>query len=557
MKEFVKKGLTVIALILVLVSSAVFIVKSIPKVVDANADEVEEIDENKINPLYELNLEKYVNYDVDGNIGTLVQFDLKTGIEYWEDQAYRPLNSTGILLNLPKIENEYPESVEIVGKSTKATNGSEESKNFNYLYDDEQGQLKLAAVNEEDQDGNKYSEYVDNARDEYSIICYYSSNCYTDRNVLRNLDVSGFVQMDIENEYQVRKRVDVEQNYEVAGNISGLVSTEIQTSDIYNGFINSNAKNGTNYRTEFVENMKINISKNNLADEMIVNIGNDEIIYKSTKIDKNKVLEILGEDGYLQILNENGDVLGEVNKNTEVEENGIYEISYDEDTTGIIIRTSNLSRVGEILLQNERAIKETVTEVENNRIGINSEIRLIKNVEVKVEKEETEEEKVTEENETEEKIEDEVVEETKIEQQELYRYLNNNIIEVKDAETKIDVSVNSTEWTNNEQNELIFTAKLLANSNKYNLFENPIIEIDLPSEVEKVILEDASLLYDENLIIKNIQVVDKENNKALIVEMEGVQTQYNQNSIVDGAEIIIPATVIINKDAIKTITALF
>ena len=43
MREFIKKGILISVLILVLVSSAVFIVKSIPKIVDANADEVEEI----------------------------------------------------------------------------------------------------------------------------------------------------------------------------------------------------------------------------------------------------------------------------------------------------------------------------------------------------------------------------------------------------------------------------------------------------------------------------------------------------------------------------------
>ena len=70
-----------------------------------------------------------------------------------------------------------------------------------------------------------------------------------------------------------------------------------------------------------LENLAIDISKKEIADEIVINTQNnfmnkneetmdiEEIIYKSTKINRNQLLSILGEDGYLQILNENGQIL--------------------------------------------------------------------------------------------------------------------------------------------------------------------------------------------------------------------------------------------------------
>lgn len=541
MKKLMKKINVILVLMMMLINSSLLLI--ISNAVDA----IEEIiDEAKINPLYEINLEKYVNYGTEDGTGTVVQINLKTGIEYGEGQEYRPLNSTGVLLNLPKIEDEYPESIEVIGKSTKATNGSDEAKGIRYVYDKETGEMKLAVVNEKDDNGNIYSENVEGTRDEYTIICYYSSNCYNNKNIERNLEISGYVQTNIANDTELRKKTEITQNYIVTENISGLISTSIKTTDIYNGYINSNSQNGTNYATEYTENLEINISKKELTDEIKIDTTHsfidkndketetNEIIYKSTKIDKNKVLDILGENGYLQILNENGDVLGEVNKDTEVEENGIYEVTYNDELNKVIIKTSKPLKVGTIVLQNTKEIKETMTNIENNRIQVKNNISCINNVK--------ETSKIIDEDTNEEK---EIVNEyTK----EIYNFSNDNVVNIKDSETRVDLSIDKTEWTNNVQNDVTMTATLVTNDIKYNLFKSPVIEIKLPSEVEKVILGNVNLLYDENLNIKNAEVIEKDNCKIIKIEVEGTQNQYFNNSMLEGANIVIPATVILKKD---------
>ena len=535
MKELMKKITVILVLMMMLINSSLLL--SISDAIDA----IEEVmDEAKINPLYEINLEKYVNYNTEGSTGTVVQINLKTGIEYGEGQEYKPLNSTGVLLNLPKIEDEYPESIEVVGKSTKATNGSDVAKDFKQFYNKDTGEMKVVAINPKDDSGNIYSENVEGARDEYTIICYYSSNCYNDKNDERKLEFSGFVQANIANDTEIKKDTEITQNYIVTENISGLVSTTVKTTDIYNGYIKSNSQNGTNYATEYTENLEINISKKDLSDEVKIDtthnfidknnkeIETDEIVYKSTRINKNEVLDMLGEDGYLQILNEKGDVLGEVNKDTFVGENNIYELTYENELNKVIVKTSKPLKVGTIILQNTKKIKETMTDIQNSRIQVKYNISCSNNIQEK--DEETEE----------------VIKEI---QKEIYNFSDESVIDIKDSVTRVDLAVDNQEWTNNMQNEINFTTTLVTDSPQYNLFKNPVIEIKLPSEVEKVVLGDATLLNSCNLSTDvNTELVENGDNKIIRVQLTGTQTEYSTNGVYEGPYVVIPATIIMKKD---------
>lgn len=79
MKEIVKKVISFLVIAMLVLNSSTFII------ISRAIDKIENlIDENKINGNYEMNLEKYVNYelnDVENTNGVLLQYNLKTGIE--------------------------------------------------------------------------------------------------------------------------------------------------------------------------------------------------------------------------------------------------------------------------------------------------------------------------------------------------------------------------------------------------------------------------------------------------------------------------------------------
>ena len=89
-----KKLCCILMLIIFLLNSSIMII--ISEAVDA----VESMIEEKIKALAEINLTKYENFDTttensdSGSKGVLVQFNLKTGIEFEEGQAYIPIEKT-------------------------------------------------------------------------------------------------------------------------------------------------------------------------------------------------------------------------------------------------------------------------------------------------------------------------------------------------------------------------------------------------------------------------------------------------------------------------------
>ena len=205
-------------------------------------------------------------------------------------------------------------------------------------------------------------------------------------------------------------------------------------------------------------------------------------------------------------------VVGEINKDTYVPESGVIELDYGEGITSIKIKITKPIKTGSIHLQNKKVIKDnmTNTECKETQEIINEEIKSI------------------------------------------YENKINHIAEIKDASTSINFEMDKTELTNKVQNDVIITATLLADEVKYNLFKNPVILINFPSEVENIILGEVSLLYDENLSIKNQEVVENNGTKAIKIELDGTQNTYNSNSILKGPNIIIPATIIIKKDIQST-----
>ena len=70
------------------------------------------------------------------------------------------------------------------------------------------------------------------------------------------------------------------------------------------------------------------------------------------------------------------------------------------------------------------------------------------------------------------------------------------------------------------------------------MYTNPTVKVDLPSNIETLDVKTAQLFFDDELTIKNVNVVDNDNGtKSIIASLEGTQTKYN-NPAVQGATIV-------------------
>ena len=121
---------------------------------------------------------------------------------------------------------------------------------------------------------------------------------------------------------------------------------------------------------------------------------------------------------------------------------------------------------------------------------------------------------------------------TQIIEEESYKTDKQNIIEIKDSIDNVNLSLNNAEWSNNGQNDVNFVISFDSSSSKYTLFRNPVIKIDLPSEIEKVILGDSTLLYGNGLSLSNITTKENENGSiSILATLEGSQTHYEETPV--------------------------
>ena len=468
----------------------------------ATASFTETVDTSKVKNKLDLSLEKFVNYNVDDQKGALLQFDVKTGIEYEEGVEKVPALATGVFIYAPKINDKFPESLEVISKDADVKYS---------LYDDQTGEIKIVTLN------------LDKVQrtDDYSIILNYGENCYVEEVKAQELNITGKIQSKLDTEEDLKIQEEFEQKVNLEKEVSNLISSNIKTTEIYNGFMKMNSKSDKKYATDYDENIEINISKKELSDKTKVEITNEfakeeENIYKSTKINKNKVLDIVGEDGYLKILDKDQKVLGEINKDTEVDDDGNYQINYEGDITKLFVEFSKPKKVGYIEINSSKQIKETVTDLSLNKMKITSKINGIN------------------------------VTETNDEEKVIYSNEDTKEVEIKDSKTTVKLNINEAKWTNEKQNELIFNVKLLASQSAHNLFKNPSIQIKLPDEVEKVVLDKESIIYGNGLKVKSVDY--NKDVKTINLVLEGEQKEYLQNGVSDGTSISIPANVILKQD---------
>ena len=60
------------------------------------------------------------------------------------------------------------------------------------------------------------------------------------------------------------------------------------------------------------------------------------------------------------------------------------------------------------------------------------------------------------------------------------------------------------------------------------------------------------MLYENNLRVKNAEIKEQDGIKKIKIELEGQQLSYFENQMIQGTDILIPATIILKKDIQST-----
>lgn len=414
-----------------------------------------------------------------------------------------PIKSSKIDVNVPKIGDELPEDVRVTAKSTSATNGDNNGNNFgkdNYSYNKDEGTLEIN-INNDINDENKYSW----KKGEDTL---YISYIYSNINELTQIELKSKNTITTYNDINLEKESEKIVQLELNGtNVDYLMSS---TDKITKGNIYANSLYETDYKSiinarityvDSVSNLTFNINNDNYVDE------NEEksptnTYYKSTVINKSNFEKILGEDGNIQLLN-NGNLLTEFNKETQIDENGNFVFNYpDTNVQNITITTSKPISEGILIIENNKTLTATSTYTFE-------QLKTFKIIEGNVN-----------------------------------GVISNTNLEETSSKAEIQLSSpNLSTVVTNENFEI--RAILKSTEDKDDLYKNPTLEITLPEEVQNIEITSANILFTDELQISEISVID---NRIIKISLQGEQTSYIEKAN-EGITVIVNGNITLDKYA--------
>ena len=430
----------------------------------------------------------------DGQEKRILQLEVENklnGNEY-------PVKNTKLELAIPKVNGENPEKV-IVNSIQRGLTTKRELTEEDYNYDKVTEKLVINSANEATEENTV--EWKQDGEDKYIVTYIFNKVDNIEEQELNakielNLYDSKNTKITAENSIEL----DQEEK-------NSIISTEILNAEdeIYKGKLYEEKQR------EITENVKINVNcLKVMANIELQEESNKNLETKQISIDKNNILEILGEEGSIEVLDSNTEnKITEINKDTEADENGDIEIKTN-DVDAIKIKTSEPQKVGTI---NIKAIK-IIKEEQENKIKQMQEIS--------------------------------------------YAIVGKNInkvetkIKLNETQTDAVLEINKDSLNTMQENEIEAKVILKENSEANDLYKNPTIEIELPEQVEQAEITNINKMYADNFNISKYDIEEKNGRKIIRVKLVGEDTKYVEN-IICGPTVVLNLKLTLNKLA-KTST---
>lgn len=485
---------------------------------------------------------KYVQFGNDGVIlQTIVKVDSSN-----ENQNSLPTKETKLNINVPKINNIAPTQVDVVANSTIGTNGKGvgevEFSSENCTYNEEEGTIQIkventkqfVAANQSDEylkvEGEEIKQeeryYSKTGTDEY-LLTYTFQNVQPSKQemqVTSNIEAKIVTLSGVEAENKetivTAEKANTYLLTEQTGNIiSYRVENETPEISKMHAYLNKEVEMNTKISinvssTEFVQEMIVEDIENAYINESENKVSTEDIYYKQISVNQSNFNEILGEDGNLQVLDTAGNILTTINKETAVDENGNYNVNFQDKISKIAIKTSAPINIGNLIITNKKAINNTMAKANYRDIKAITTTTL---------------QKVTLNNVTKE--------------------LENNTVttQLKDTTTdfnlKIDTDTLSTATTNNN-----VEIRLELNNNKLtsDIYGNSIFEIEMPQYITALNITSANLLNGEGLELSNVETYTKDGKIIIKMIVNGKQTILNSGVLTNGTNILLNADIAVD-----------
>ena len=445
---------------------------------------------------------------VSGEDKRVVQLEMNLGLK---ENNY-PIKEIELSLDVPSINGKYPEVIR------KYDFGTMQRCEGEYKYDSEQSRVTVKFFNEPKENKIRWVKqgnekvvltfiYDEDARDATLDDVEYA------RNLINGESSVGLpaVKVTLYNDKELNKIVKMTKDVmdEEKEELVNVTTTNLEDT-IYKGKLYA----GVDRQYESKTNIAINLAN---AEQFIdVKESTDNVVFNKTIIKNNALKRIFGEDnisgilgenGQITIYNENLEIVAIINNKTERDESGNIVIEYTESQPkSLEIKTTIPVKEGNIEIINTKSIKAENSEIFKDLTELSTKTSY-------------------------EYIENEIKEST-------------STIKLDETKTEAELLVNKDTLSTVVENNVEMKAVLKGNNEQYNLFKNPVITFELPTDVESASVKSANIIYDNELNIKNCEV----NGRIITVYLEGEQTEY-KNPGIEGTVIILNINAVVNKKA--------
>lgn len=444
-------------------------------------------------------IQKYIPYTIEDEKGIIIEQKVKVGIK----DNILPIAESNVEIEVPKIENKTPEI--IVRKEGK----TETLTSDKWSYNSNNGKLIIKETNIPTTSG----EINWNSQEEY-IITYRYENIEKQKeinflaNIVANVKTYGGEVKKLNSTCQKENKLT-----ETIGDIVEI-QTKFAQENISKGYLYTNLENKEKLEISYQVNYDIDIAYSKVADEIILTTNQSQwkmeeeetasnSYFKELCINTQNFNNILGEQGYIEVLSNNKEVA--------------RIISNHEENITINIEASKLK---ELTLKTSKPQKEGILEITATKA-------------------------IKEENMAKEQIQ-KITNLEEISSIGMNKDKNKSSIPVIEPTSKLEVEISKTQFSTVLENEEVeIKATLKTNSEYDSLYKNPTIEIVLPKEMENIEILGTELLYEDELKIENVQIIDGAN-KVIRITLSGNQTKYSINEVSNGATIVLRANITVN-----------
>lgn len=493
MKNAMKKLIVVILISVLILFDFLFVGTNIVRAIDEVTTELLAKEETVKTEISQ-NVEKYLKLNENSML-------LQQMVQVKQDKGEEKEKET-IELTVPQMEGAKPKAVSIL------LNGEKLNEKF-YVYNTETGKININITN------NDNLSNWENIEEKYKLIYEFEANIKEDAEKVEPAEVqlSTKVTTKIKDQDEIIAENSISVPLEIKGNaisVQGAI-----TKEVYKGYLYQVAQKETTYNEKYVVEISNTQNEENIE---ITNIGesfveadnevstNDSTYYKKILINKNNMLNLLGQEGKITIQDINGQNSTEINKETQADEAGNITIQYENEAMQKIkIDITKPENLGELEIYAGKAIKSETgyTKAQlKNYTGLRETIKV-----------------------------------------------NNDqtTLEAKllEPETKATFEISKESLSTMSENNIEIKATLKSNNNSLQLYKNPVIKITMPEQVKQIQIADIpKILYEEELKVKDYNA----NGRDIIITLEGEQTKYKDDAI-EGATIAFTANVTLDNKA--------